>query len=127
MNRREREELGRRLVVHRLVVMAWLRSLGVSREEVPDAAQDVFVTAIARWHDYRPDEPLGAWLYGIARCVASNWRRTRRRRPLDLGAVYDDIGVRSHEARVIARAELAALPEHMATLASALADNGLML
>jgi RNA polymerase sigma-70 factor (ECF subfamily) len=56
-----------------------LRILG-NAADAEDAAQDVFVRALTRLDQYRPNQPLGAWLHGIARnrCIDM----LRRRRPL---------------------------------------------
>lgn len=66
-----------------------LRALGVPAEELEDAAQDTFVVAYRRSDDFRPDASMRAWLYGIARRVASRRRRGggRRQRLLDAVAV----------------------------------------
>jgi RNA polymerase sigma-70 factor (ECF subfamily) len=55
-----------------------LRILG-NPADAEDAAQDVFVRALSRLDQYRPGEPLGAWLHGITRnrCIDI----LRRRRP----------------------------------------------
>jgi RNA polymerase sigma-70 factor (ECF subfamily) len=56
-----------------------LRILGNSAD-AEDATQDVFVRALGHLDQYRPGEPFGAWLHGIAhnRCIDL----LRRRRPL---------------------------------------------
>ena len=43
-----------------------LRILG-NPADAEDATQDVFVRALTRLDQYRPGEPFGAWLHGIAR------------------------------------------------------------
>ena len=57
-----------------------LRGLGVSEAQVDDAVQDVFIVVYRRRHDFRPDSSEKAWLFQIARYVAGNHRRTRRRK-----------------------------------------------
>lgn len=118
---------GHALMARRADVLWWLRGFGVLPRDVEDAAQDVLLYAVARWADYRPAEDLGGWLHGITRKVAANWRRTHRRRPADLSDRLDAFPVPSHEARVLARLQLGALPEHLRPLLLALVDEGYML
>jgi RNA polymerase sigma-70 factor, ECF subfamily len=57
-----------------------LTSLGVRDADVDDATQEVFITVYKRidaWDTARV--PAKAWLYSIARRVASNHRRSERR------------------------------------------------
>jgi RNA polymerase sigma factor (sigma-70 family) len=56
-----------------------LHRFGVAAGAVDDAVQDVFVVAYRRRATYRGPSPK-PWLYGIARRVASNHRRSTRRR-----------------------------------------------
>jgi RNA polymerase sigma-70 factor (ECF subfamily) len=54
--------------------------------DAEDATQDVFLRAFSRLHQYRPSQPFGAWLHGIARnrCLDI----IRGRRPVgELGAL----------------------------------------
>jgi RNA polymerase sigma-70 factor (ECF subfamily) len=64
-----------------------LRGLGVAPSLLDDAAQDVFVVVHRRFSDFRGRSSVRTWLYGITRNVASNYRRSVRRRahltPLD--------------------------------------------
>src|SRR5919201_1206897 len=46
--------------------------------DAEDAAQDVFVRALSRLDQYRPGEPFGAWLFGIARNRSIDLLRRRR-------------------------------------------------
>ena len=63
---------------HGLVWHALFR-FGVTPNAIEDAVQDVFVVAYRRRLDYAGPSTK-AWLYGIARRVASNYRRSNRRR-----------------------------------------------
>lgn len=56
-----------------------LHRFGVAPAVVDDAVQDVFVVAYRRRDSYRGPTPK-PWLYGIARRVASNYRRSLQRR-----------------------------------------------
>ncbi|HWB75350.1 MAG TPA: sigma-70 family RNA polymerase sigma factor [Nannocystaceae bacterium] len=56
-----------------------LHRFGTARVALDDAVQDVFVVAYRRREDYRGPSPK-LWLYGIARRVASNYRRAHRRK-----------------------------------------------
>ncbi len=59
-----------------------LRMLG-NPADAEDATQEVFLRAFQRLHQYRPAEPFGAWLHGIARHHSIDVLR-RRSRPLSL-------------------------------------------
>lgn len=62
-----------------------LLHLGVTDASADDAVQEVFVVVHRRLASYDPALPLRAWLWGIARNVAANHRRsvTRDRRLRD--------------------------------------------
>jgi RNA polymerase sigma-70 factor (ECF subfamily) len=76
-----------------------LRSLGVTRAVLDDAAQEVFVVVHRQLAGYRGDSTIRTWLYGIVRNVAHNQRRTLARRgvgaPLDEGHASDGPGPES--------------------------------
>jgi RNA polymerase sigma-70 factor (ECF subfamily) len=57
-----------------------LRSLGVSPASLDDAAQDVFVVVHRRFAEFRGESSLTTWLFGIARKVAFNHRRSVQRK-----------------------------------------------
>lgn len=61
---------------------AWrsLRSLGVPESALPDAAQEVFVVVLRRLDDYQPTASVRSWIFGIARRVAKDFRRSAERR-----------------------------------------------
>ncbi len=59
-----------------------LRMLG-NPADAEDATQEIFLRAFQRLHQYRPAEPFGAWLHGIARHHSIDVLR-RRSRPLSL-------------------------------------------
>lgn len=63
-----------------------LLRLGVSRAAAEDVAQDVFLVVRRRLQDYDGRGSMRAWLFGIARRVASDHRRGagRAQRRLDL-------------------------------------------
>jgi RNA polymerase sigma-70 factor, ECF subfamily len=62
------------------------RRLGLSESSADDAAQDTFVHAHARWHDFEGRSSRRTWLIGIAINVARNYRR-REHKPHD--ALHD--------------------------------------
>lgn len=94
------------------------RQLG-DRQEAEDLAQDVFLRLYRNRRRYEPRARFGTWLYHIARNVARNAIRTRRRRPcLPLGRIApqeneesleDQLRSRQHEtpSRPVEREELA--------------------
>ena len=57
-----------------------LRRLGVVEAALDDASQDVFITVHRRLHEYVPRCSPKAWLFAIARRVASDYRRGVRRK-----------------------------------------------
>jgi RNA polymerase sigma-70 factor (ECF subfamily) len=71
---------------HFAFVYRTLLRLGIPRSNVEDVAQDVFLVVRRRLGDYDASRSLPAWLFGIARRVASEWRRStgRAQRRLDL-------------------------------------------
>jgi RNA polymerase sigma-70 factor (ECF subfamily) len=57
-----------------------LRRLGVPREQVDDALQDVFLVVLRHLGKYEAGTHGKAWLFAIALRVARNYRRSQRRR-----------------------------------------------
>lgn len=57
-----------------------LRRLGVAEAALDDAAQEVFVVVHRRFADLVPGSSPKAWLYAIAQRVASDQRRSVRRK-----------------------------------------------
>ncbi len=74
---------------HQAFVWRALRHLGVTPHAVDDALQDVFLVVHRRLPDFDPSRSLRAWLYGIARRVASEYRRGRARGTRRLVLVHD--------------------------------------
>lgn len=66
--------------LHAPMVRRALRQLGVPPAQLEDATQDVFVVLHRRLDDYERGRSLTNWLWGIARGVASGYRRSARRR-----------------------------------------------
>jgi RNA polymerase sigma-70 factor (ECF subfamily) len=84
---------------HAPFVFRVLRGLGVGDDRVDDAVQDVFIVVHRRLGEFEARSSLTTWLYGIARRVASQYRRSaaaRREGEADLDQVaggaspYDD-------------------------------------
>jgi RNA polymerase sigma-70 factor (ECF subfamily) len=57
-----------------------LRGLGVHEAMLDDAAQEVFLVVHRRLSEFRGESSVRTWLYAIVRNVASNQRRSVRRR-----------------------------------------------
>jgi RNA polymerase sigma-70 factor (ECF subfamily) len=57
-----------------------LRRLGVPPAQVDDALQDVFLVVLRHFDKYEAGSRSKAWLFAIALRVASNYRRSKRRR-----------------------------------------------
>jgi RNA polymerase sigma-70 factor (ECF subfamily) len=57
-----------------------LRRLGVREASLEDATQEVFIVVHRRFQDFRPGPTEKAWLFAIALRVASDHRRSVRRK-----------------------------------------------
>jgi RNA polymerase sigma-70 factor, ECF subfamily len=81
---------------HFAFVWRCLRGLGVPEAGLDDAAQDVFVIVHRRLSEFRGESTVRTWLYAIVRNVASNARRSQRRKgelaelPRDAAATSGD-------------------------------------
>lgn len=65
---------------HAAFVWRTLRNLGVAREDVEDAAQEVFTTVFRKLGAFEGRSSFRTWLCGIAVGVARNHTRKRSRR-----------------------------------------------
>ena len=88
--------------------LAWrnLRRLGVPEAQVDDAVQEVFVIVHRRLPEYEPRASLRAWVCAIVTRVASDHRRTLRRKspPADASVDADslpDEGARDPEGSAV--------------------------
>lgn len=61
-------------------VMRVLRSLGVAPDRLEDAAQEVFTVVHRRLPDFEGRSSLRTWLFAITQRVASDYRRSERRK-----------------------------------------------
>lgn len=52
---------------------------GIDEAQAEDVVHEVFLVVDRRLGDYIPGAPMRAWIYGIARGVAANVRRSRQR------------------------------------------------
>jgi RNA polymerase sigma-70 factor, ECF subfamily len=103
---------------HAPFVFRVLRHLGVEDSALDDATQDVFLVLHRRIDELRGADGARTWLWGVARRVASQYRRRsprRRERPLEEAAataVVPDAmdAVASDQARVLLYAILDTLP-----------------
>jgi len=93
---------------HAGMVRRALRQLGVPPGSLDDAVQDVFVVLHRRIDDFERDRSLTNWLWGIARGVASGYRRSQRRRDR-LHAVLPAPEGPSRPERGVARQQAAAI------------------
>ena len=92
---------------HFAFVWRCLRGLGVAEAVLDDAAQDVFVIVHRRLAEFRGDSTLRTWLYGIVRNVASNARRSQRRKG-DMAPLPRDVVATSGDPHQRAQDEQAA-------------------
>lgn len=94
------------------------------RADVEDAAQETFLRALESIDTFDPERPFAPWLYQIARNVARNhlkWRRRHPVEPLNGGAMLADeqrspaAGAERSEIRVLVAAAIETLPEQRRT------------
>ncbi|MFT3927491.1 MAG: sigma-70 family RNA polymerase sigma factor [Myxococcales bacterium] len=78
---------------HFAFVWRTLRRLGVTESALDDAAQEVFVVVHRRFADLVPESSPKAWLYAIAQRVASDHRRSVRRKG-NLLPLHDEMSAR---------------------------------
>ncbi|MBK7864936.1 MAG: sigma-70 family RNA polymerase sigma factor [Archangiaceae bacterium] len=65
---------------YRRPVQARLEQLGLNRADAEELCAEVFVVAMRRLPEYEGTSTLSTWLFGIARKVASDHRRSARAR-----------------------------------------------
>jgi RNA polymerase sigma-70 factor (ECF subfamily) len=80
-----------------------LRMLGVTRDSLDDAVQDVFGTIARQLPRFEGRSSLRTWVFGIAQYTAANHRRSVRRKCAPLEPLYE--GLVSAEAGPHAHAE----------------------
>ncbi len=90
---------------------AWriLLHFGVPVDQVEDAAQDVFIVVHRRLDDWDRASSARSWLYGIARRVAADHRRSRARYRRKIDALPEPSPGPALEGRVADRELLSAL------------------
>lgn len=67
-----------------------LRLLGVGAEALEDAAQDVFGVVSRRLCEFAGQSSLKTWIFAIVQRVASNHRRTRRRKHMGVRPLVEE-------------------------------------
>ncbi|MBX7080568.1 MAG: sigma-70 family RNA polymerase sigma factor [Nannocystaceae bacterium] len=101
---------------HAAFTWAVLRRIGVPPASIDDAMQELWVTAHRRLATLHAPAAARAWLYGIARRVASHHRRTelRHRRKLDALAQQDHSpGEHGRDGSMVVESILASLDERV--------------
>jgi RNA polymerase sigma-70 factor (ECF subfamily) len=91
-----------------------LQHLGLPRGSVDDALQDVFLVVHRRLPEFDGRTPLKNWLFGIARRVASEYRRGTRRAIRRL-EVVPDLDLHPAGTRELTRVEAAELVRRFLT------------
>jgi RNA polymerase sigma-70 factor (ECF subfamily) len=72
--------LADRLPEHGTFVRRVLERCGVSKQDSPDVAQDVFLAVLPHLSEYDESRPLRTWLCGFAVRIAADYRDRRQRR-----------------------------------------------
>lgn len=65
-------------------VVRALRRLGVREADLPDVAQELFLTVFERLHEHDPSTPARRWLFAFCVRFSANYRRLARHRATDL-------------------------------------------
>ncbi len=79
-----------------------LRRLGVHSPDLPDVAQELFVSVHAKLTDYDPAKPVKPWLFSFSIRYASNYRKLARHRSVE----FIDGAHGSHSGRGIEEKDL---------------------
>ncbi|MEZ4453298.1 MAG: sigma-70 family RNA polymerase sigma factor [Nannocystaceae bacterium] len=93
-----------------------LLRLGASQAEAEDLLHEVFLVVRRRLDDFEDGRSLRAWLYGIARGVAANHRRGRRREEARLDRLPSPSPPMTPEEGLQRRRAAALVAEFLATL-----------
>jgi RNA polymerase sigma-70 factor (ECF subfamily) len=104
---------------HFAFVWRTLRRFGVRDSALDDATQDVFLVAHRKAGAWREWSSPRAWLFGVARRVASDHRRSRDRHARKLAALPELAGPRPVDERVDDHARLRAIADAIAALSPA--------
>jgi RNA polymerase sigma-70 factor, ECF subfamily len=96
-------------------VLRTLLRLGAPARDAEDLAQEVFVVAHRRAREFDATRPPAAWLFGIAKNVLRDYRKTARHRYEVLGDAAGDraSGPRHSDDVDLLRRALATLPEEL--------------
>lgn len=81
---------------HQKGLRAFIRALGAEEAWVDDLAQEAFLVAYRRIHEFEPGTDFGKWLRSIARYMVANERRKEARHSRLLPAAVADVLLR-HE------------------------------
>ena len=73
------EEFESHVREHQAGLRAFIRALGADEAWVDDLAQEAFLVAYRRFHDFEPGTDFGKWLRSIARRLLANERRKEAR------------------------------------------------
>ncbi|MEJ2215159.1 MAG: sigma-70 family RNA polymerase sigma factor [Gemmatimonadota bacterium] len=95
----------------------------LERADVEDAAQDTFLRALESIGRFDAARPFAPWLYQIARNVARNhlkWRRRHPAEPVDAAVLADErpspvAGAERSEMQAVVEAAIETLPEQRRT------------
>jgi len=110
---------------HVSFVFRTLRRLGVPDRMLPDAVQEVFTVAFRALDSFEGRSTLRTWLYGIARRIASDVRRSAPERlevldgeSRDGADSKSDVAMWAEQSEALARAEalINALPDEQRTV-----------
>jgi RNA polymerase sigma-70 factor (ECF subfamily) len=115
---RERPTLAELYEAHSGFVWRVVRRFGIEEAAAEDIVHEVFIVARRKLPAFEGRSSFATWLYGIARGVCANERRSRARSkrrlelvpPPDPAASPED-AMRSEDTRVLIRVFLDALPE----------------
>ncbi len=89
---------------HQAGLRAFIRALGVETDWVDDLAQETFVVAFEKRHQFDTAKNFGKWLRGIARNLVANERRKDARRARILDGPLTDYLVENQNVAEMAEA-----------------------
>ena len=93
-----------------------LARYGVPDAHLEDATQEVFMVLHRRWGAWEGQASMRAWLYGVARRVASSHHRSQRRHRRKIAALPAPAEAPRLDERLADRHRLAALSRAIAAL-----------
>lgn len=81
------------IVEHHRALLVYARALTGEAAGAEDVVQDAFVIAHRKFAEFDAGRDFGAWMRGIVRLKARDWRRKNRRGPLPEGELEESMAL----------------------------------